>query len=388
LLDSYHVTSTHVTAERSKKVKKIWLVAAFLSILLVLGACSNGGAGNKPAKEKEPVLLNGELERRTGSNAEIMYHNENPNITFQQGDVTFTVDKYQVSYAPDIIFPADKEGEKIYIVTMQARVENHSEETATIRPPYIIHGEYDDFHYIDNTYLADESILFPDTFDLSLQGGEKQNGILEYVLSQEELKTMEDANVRYSAPVVTIGDKEETSFIRDVPFSLNEQSEEAVNAQNEMYPDRSIQDGFVTDKELLSQPSIEQTIGDKIQLNIKGAQFTRVQPAPDATLIDFNNASSLTALTLDIDIKNNTDDPFDPAYLDAVLHTDNNMYFKEVLLSNGDLEISPQDSGKYYLTILMEDTDYQTQEQFDLDLSVFKENGQPLEKAALNIPKE
>ncbi|MFS0561447.1 hypothetical protein AB1K91_11955 [Terribacillus sp. 179-K 1B1 HS] len=370
-------------------MKKIRLIVLLLSILLVSGACSHGGTARESAEEeKKPVLINGELERRTGSDVEIMYHNEDPNITFQQGDVTFTVDKYQVSYAPDIIFPADKEGAKIYIVSLQTSVENQSEETAVIRPPYIIHGENDDFHYIDNSYLADESILFPDTLDLSLQGGEKQDGVLEYVLTQEELKSMEDANVRYSAPVVTIGDKEETSFIRDVPLGLNEQSEEAVKAQNEMYPDRSIQDGFVIDKELLSQSSIEKKIGDEIQLNVRGAQFTRIQPAPDANLIDFYNASSLTALTLDIDIKNNTADPFDPAYIGATLHTDDNMYFDEILLSNGDLEISPGDSGKYYLTVLMENKDYQTIEQFDLDLSVYKEDGHPLEEAALKIPKE
>ncbi|SDC29915.1 hypothetical protein SAMN05421663_1024 [Terribacillus halophilus] len=371
-------------------MKKIWLMVLLLSILLVLGACSHGGAARESAEvEKKPVLINGELERRTGSDVEIMYHNEDPNITFQQGDVTFTVDKYQVSYAPDIIFPADKEGGKIYIVSLQTIVENQSGETAVIRPPFIEHGENIDFHYIDNSYLADESILFPDTLDLSLQNGEKRSGILEYVLTQEELKSMENAHVRYSAPVVTIGDKEETSsFIQDVPLALNEQSEEAVKAQNEMYPDRSIQDGFVTDKELLSQSSIEKKIGDEIQLNVRGAQFTRIQPAPDANLIDFYNASSLTALTLDIDIKNNTADPFDPAYIGATLHTDDNMYFDEILLSNGDLEISPDDSGKYYLTVLMENKDYQTIEQFDLDLSVYKEDGHPLEEATLKIPKE
>ncbi|MFP7492786.1 hypothetical protein SFC66_03280 [Terribacillus saccharophilus] len=369
-------------------MKKVWLMLSFLSILFILGACSNGEADSEPAKKKEPVLLNEELERRTGSDAEIKYHNEKPNLIFEQGGVTFTVEEYQVSFAPDIIFPADQEGEQIYIVTMQASVENQSEESAVIRPPYIIKGDNEDFHYLDNSYLADGSNLFPDTLDLSLQKGEKRTGFLEYVLSQKELKSMENNTVRYSTPVVTIGDEEESSFIRDVPIALTEQMEEGVKVQNEMYPDRSIQSGYVTDRELLSQTSIEQTVGEEIQLDIKGAQFTRLTPAPDAPLIDFEDASSLTALTLDIDIKNNTSDPFNTAYLGAILHIDDEMYFEEILLSNGDLEIPPGKSGKFYMTIPMEDKDYQAQEQFELDLSVFKEDGKPLEEVALKIPKE
>lgn len=350
--------------------------------------------------QSQSGLINPDLEANLpDATFDVVYENDEPGIELKSNNMSFMVDRYQVVHVTNA--PAGEfDGDEAYIVSMNGSIDNQTNGDLYFNNPDILGTDQFDTHMMKLDYSR-EVRLHPEmdgTVDdpAHYKKGEKQEGILEYILTKEEYGTLKDANVKFrvsqSSADKDFSEKVSDEKVFDLPLS-GENAEKQTAVSKEFYPDSILKDN-VAEKEMLAKnESIGKTeTGEKVDVTLDGVQFTKLTPTESYqdAFTGFGD-ENIVAATVKVTVKNNTEADITLDQFSTFLSTDKVQYLDEGSLAFDTGSIKPGETGEKYLVYLMkEKSDYGEAKDFTFRLThLTNQDGKDLLKNELSfdVPK-
>jgi hypothetical protein len=363
--------NTQIWEELFMKMKN-WFMVGLLSLILLIGACSNtkkedaveteGKSGDieetetetevveeEEEVEKEEVavgedgeLLNPHIEEETGGDIEIIMTNSSPGLTHAYSDdVTITIDEYQVVHVTNMnesakaSFIDEDEG---YVLTYKLTLDNQSDEDISFDQGVLFYSDDATEHLPGRSqfvardeWLKDDS---KDSFGLFSKGS--FTGMSAHMITKAQFEKLESPRMTISTPYLD----EDTGkpFGEEAVFFLpvTEEGAKKAEATSELYADKMVTQS-IADKELFfSKEDIneEQSIDD-VKVTLEGVQYATITPtAAHADRFSNFGDGPLVGLTIKLSVENGSDELVSKT-IRTSLHLDQN---RGTMLSNGMLE--------------------------------------------------
>ncbi|HWO95780.1 MAG TPA: DUF5068 domain-containing protein [Bacillus sp. (in: firmicutes)] len=415
------------------KKKILW--TSIVSAMLLLTACGNeeetsGSPKEEPkpkteetSSEKETTkntektsesqgdneILNPKIAEESEGNIEVIYTNKDPKYTHDMNGFTVSVDEYQIVKVTDmneyskILFDDQIDG---YVVSTKVTIEN-----GTDKPMY-----YNNYHRLQlnndldfiqsdwkNFVPEDQQIhtIKKNKEDFTLfEAGEKVTGLMTFTLTNAEFDRLKSVKPKYIIEGgLADNDQYKNSIQQKSPaydfIYSDEQAKEAAS-QPQFYQDRLTTDNWADKKMIFEKSEINemQQIGD-VKVTLEGVQYTEVIPteANKDMFRDFGD-SGVVALTVRLNIDNQSSSPVSITNLGTILNIDDN---RARVLSQGMAEPSePREiaSGQYgekLHVFLFRKDEFQLFKKFTMEFGPFiGENGEPAfkgRKATFVLPR-
>ena len=358
-------------------IKKNWFMVSLLSLILLVGACSDKNkedaaeAEEKPAdteetepeveeeleEEEEEVeaeneeadasadgeILNPYLAETTGGDIEIITTNSNPGLIHAYSDdVTLTIDEYQVVHVTNMnesakaSFEDEDEG---YVLTYKFTLDNQSDDDVTFNGGALIYSDDATEHLPGRKHFVDRDEWMKDDSTEGVSDYSKGSftGMDAHMITKAQFEKLESPRMTISTPYLE-GDASK-SFGEEAVFFLPFTEEGAKKAEStaKLYADKMVTDS-VADKELFfSNEDIneEQSIDD-VTITLEGVQYANITPtAGHADRFSNFGDGPLVALTIKYKVDNGSDALISKFSIKTRLHLDQN---RGSMLSNGMLE--------------------------------------------------
>ena len=364
--------------------KKNWIMVSLLSLILLVGACSDTKkedaveAEEKPAdieetepeveddaaKEEEKVeeaeeveevekeeaaasadgeMLNNYLAEETGGDIEIISTNQAPGLTHAYSDdVSITIDEYQVVQVTNMnesskaSFNDEDEG---YVLTYKWTLDNQSDEEVSFNGGVFLYSDDAIEHLVGRSHFVDrDEWMNDDSHDtVSLYTKGSFTGKAAHMITKAQFEKLDSPRLTISTPYLE-GDVSK-SFGEEAVFFLpfTEEGTKKAESTSKLYADKMVTDS-VADKELFfSKEDIneEQSIDD-VKITVEGVQYATITPtAGHAERFSNFGDGPLVALTIKYKVDNGSDELISKFSIKTRLHLDQN---RGSMLSNGMLE--------------------------------------------------
>lgn len=420
------------------KKKMIW--ASVVSAMLLLTACGNeeeaSGTPKEDSKTKseetnaqtetseeqatketaekaesqgDNKVLNPAVAEESEGNVEVVYTNKDPKYTHDMNGFTVSVDEYQIVKVTDmneyskILFDDQING---YVVSTKVTIEN-----GTDKPMY-----YNNYHRIQlsndldflqsdwkNFVPEDQRIhtIKKNQEDFTLfEAGEKVTGLMTYTLTNDEFDKLKTVKPKYIIEGgLADNDQYKDSIQQKSPaydFIYSDEQAKETAEQPHFYQDRLTTDNWADKKMIFEKSEINemQQIGD-VKITLAGVQYTEVIPteANKEMFRDFGD-SGVVALTVKLNIDNQSSEPASITNLGTILNVDDN---RARVLSQGmaeprdPREIAPGQYGEKLHVFLFRKDEFQLFKKFTMEFGPFiAENGEQAfkgRKATFVLPR-
>ncbi|WP_050613842.1 DUF5068 domain-containing protein [Bacillus testis] len=412
------------------KMKAVWM--SMLSVMFLLAACGNDEktSGEKEAKkEKEKTevtakvdkekaaddqektkddqdessetatdvndeqssgqssdIFNPAIAKETEGNVEVVYTNNDANFIKDFNGFKVSVDAYQIVKVTDmnehskIWFDDQIDG---YVITSKVTIEN-----ATDKAKY-----YNNTHNIRLTSTTDyipsksRDLMDKDKIVKSKKesevskyaAGEKVSGFVTFALSNADYEAMKAVQPKY---IIEGGVADDKSFAGSVRGEGNfafiysdEQKNEVANA-DQFYPDKLTTDNFGEKKMIFGKAGINETQAiDKVKVTLEGVQYAELIPnATNKPRFSNFGDSGIVAVTVKLNVDNQSDTPIDLSYTSATLQIDNG---RGSAISDGMVEpredgpLKPGEKREKYEVFLFRKDEFQIFKTFALEYGPF-----------------
>lgn len=358
--------------------KKNWFIVSLLSLILLVGACSNTKKEDAAEAEEKPTdivetepevededdaekeeedeveneetaasadgeMLNTYLPETTGGDIEIITTNLDPGLTHAYSDdVTLTINEYQVVHVTNMnesakaSFNDEDEG---YVLTYKFTLDNKSDDDVTFNGGALLYSDDATEHLPGRKHFVDREKWMKDDSTEGVSDYSKGTftGMDAHMITKAQFEKLESPRMTISKPYIE-GDASK-SFGEEAVFFLpfTEDGAKKAESTSKLYADKMVTDS-VADKELFfSKEDIneEQSIED-VKITLEGVQYANITPtAGHANRFSNFGEGPLVALTIKFKVDNGSDKLITKFSMKTRLHLDQN---RGSMLSNGMLE--------------------------------------------------
>lgn len=399
----YHYNFGEFRRQRMR-VKSLLVCGSIFSALL-LGACGNeedekesvSTTSNQEVTEENDSekleqeqesgpILNTFLAEDLDADVEVVFTNKNPELKHAYSDDVFIqIDEYQIVHVTNMAessktnFDGEDEG---YVLTYKMTLVNDSDEDVFYAGGVSLLSDDGMDYIIPRNYLvAREQWLKDDSTDNPSQYSKQSSftGMNAHAMTTEQFNKL-------VAPTLTI----DKLFLNDdvsqrlgenavfkIPF--NEEGTEKAAATSQLYADQMVTDNIAEKELFFEKTDINETKNiDGVEITLNGVQYADVIPT-EANKPRFSNFgdSDLVALTAKITIENNSDTPFEKAFVDRKLIIDEN---RGTMFNEGMLEpayrglLNPGETEEYITVFLFRKDEFGIYKKLELQVGPLKDS--------------
>lgn len=300
-----------------------------------------------------------------------------------------SVDEYQIVKVTDMNedskIPFDDQNNG-YVVSTKVTIEN-----GTKKPMYYNNNHKiqlsNDFDYIPSDWKTlvpeDQQInkIKKNKDQVSLfEAGEKVTGLMSFTLTDAEFEKLKTVKPKYIIEGgLADNDQYKNSNPQQSPaydFIYGDEQAKQTAGQPQFYQDRLTTDNMADKKMIFEKSGINDTQEiDKVKITVEGVQYTEVIPT-EANKASFSNFgdSGVVALTVKLNIDNQTTKPVSIWNLGTILSVDDN---RARVLSEGmaeprdPKEIAAGQKGEKLHVFLFRKDEFEIYKKFDMEFGPF-----------------
>ncbi len=334
-------------------------------------------------------ILNPNIAEETEGNVEVVYTNKEPKLSHDMKGFKVSVNEYQIVKVTDMNenskIPFDDQNNG-YVVSTKVTIEN-----GTKKPMYYNNNHKiqlsNDFDYIPSDWKTlvpeDQQInkIKKNKEEISLfEAGEKVTGLMSFTLTDAEFEKLKTVKPKY---IIEGGLADNDQFKNSNPqqspaydFIYGDEQAKQTAGQPQYYQDRLTTDNMADKKMIFEKSGINDTQEiDKVKITVEGVQYTEVIPT-EANKARFSNFgdSGVVALTVKLNIDNQTSEPVSIWNLGTILSVDDN---RARVLSEGmteprdPKEIAAGQKGEKLHVFLFRKDEFEIYKKFDMEFGPF-----------------